>query len=176
MVRDRAVGAGRDDEVEGQPVGPGVDEAPFELDGELAFGAAGVQPLEHGGEHLGRDGAGQPELRELAGVLDDAQALDQAGARDHGALALAGRGQQLVALVVGDVLALEAQPPRRAVQRHLDGAAADHRRDVGGLDGGAALVAGVGDQGVGVGSLPTTTCPFEPVKPVSQATLAAPVT
>ena len=72
MVRDRGVGPGRHDGFERHPVGPVVQHQRLQLAPHLALGAAG--PKTTVGDQFGQRGvgrlAGQPQQRDLAGVLD----------------------------------------------------------------------------------------------------------
>ena len=85
MVRDRGVGAGRHDGLERHPVGAVVQHQRLELAAHLALGAPGPQTaaLDQVGQRgIGRL-AGQPQQRDLAGILDLPQRLDRPAARTN---------------------------------------------------------------------------------------------
>ena len=154
MVRDRRVGAGRDDRLERRAVGAVIAHQRLEVAGDVPLGASGPQaPVVYQAVEGGVGGlAGQPQHRHLTGVLDLAQRLHHApGPHQLGrGRRLAQRGAQRVVAVDGDHMALETEPA------HAPGAGEpgqvrsagpfDHQIQVGRLLRGLRAVAPVGGQ------------------------------
>ena len=86
VVRDRRVGARRDDGLERHPVGAVVEHQRLELAADLLLGAARAAARRASTRSAQRRVgglAGQPQQRDLAGVLDLAQRLDRARRPDQ---------------------------------------------------------------------------------------------
>ena len=150
MVRNRGVGARGHDGLERHPVGAVVQHQRLQLAAHLALGAAGPQATAV--DQIGQRGvgrlAGQPQQRDLAGVLDLAQRLDRARRADQ--LGVAGLLGERVEPFDGDDVTLEARAvaPRRrgASGQERSAGPFDHDLGVRGLLRRLRAVAPVGGQ------------------------------
>src|SRR4029079_1008078 len=111
-VRPCAVRAAGDDRVEARPVAAELVEELVEPPGEFALAAARELLLREALERLTRDLRGAADDRDLVLVLHGPPRLDEAVARHE----LDPARVERCMLAVGDVLGLEADPPRELLR------------------------------------------------------------